>query len=116
MQKPASSFHELLALLHTEIDSEVSHFLVISLEWLKSIGQALWYVGLAEANGSLESIITQDWHEPWHEVSLDADGLAVLDPVEIHLIVVEHLGNNDVCSCVTFFLQMLDVILSASSL
>ena len=49
-------------------------------------------------------------------MSLDPDGLAVLDPVEIHLIVVEHLGNNDVCSCVTFFLQMLDVILSASSL
>jgi hypothetical protein len=116
MQKSASALHELLALSDTEIDSEVSYLFVISLEWLESIGKALWHIGLAEANRSLESIITKDWHEPWNKVGLDANSLAVLDPVEIHLIVVEHLGNNDVSSCVTFLFEMLNVILSAGGL
>ena len=49
-------------------------------------------------------------------MSLDADSLAVSNPIEIHLIVVEHLGDDDICSSITFFLEMFDVVLSAGGL
>jgi len=58
MQKSASTFHELLALLNSEVHTKVSYLFVITLEWLKCITQTWWHIGLAEANRSMESIIT----------------------------------------------------------
>ena len=46
-------------------------------------------------------------------MGLNADGFAVSNPVEIHLVIVEQLGDNYISSSINFLFKMLDVIFSA---
>ena len=116
MQKSASAIHEFLGLIHTELNTKVSNFSIIPLDFLESIVHTLWNIGLAEVDCPLEFVITHDWHEAWNKGCLDTDGLAVSDPVKVHLVIIEQLRNNDVSSSVTLFLEMLDVIVSTHCL
>lgn len=61
----------------------------------------------------MEFVITHDWHEAWNKVCLDTDGLAVSDPVKVHLIVIEQLRDDNICSRINLLLEMHDVVISA---
>ena len=60
----------------------------------------------------MESVITQDGHDSWDYGNINASSLAVINPLEVYLVVEEELSDNEICTSIHFFFEVPDVIFS----
>lgn len=102
--------HKLLAHVDHMINTEFSNFFVISLDLLKSLRKLSRNVSLTEFDCSLESFITKYGHQSRDEGSLDPGGLTIINPFQKDRIIVEQLGNDNVCASIALLLKMLNVV------
>ena len=107
-----TSVNELLALLDTKLDTIFANFFVIIFNWFDGVTQKLWHVGLAEVNSSHESIIAKDGHKTRNYFLGNTSSSAVFDPLKINFTVIEELCNDNISTSITFFFEILDVIIS----
>lgn len=64
----------------------------------------------------MEAIVTKNWADSWNEVASNSGCPALLNPLEINLVVKKELRNYKIGTCINFLLQVSDVIFSRGRL
>lgn len=107
-----STVDKFLALFNSEINTKFSAFFIIIFDWLNGVAQEFWNIGFAELNCFHESVITKNWHDSRNNVLFNSSSTAVFHPLQVDLTVVEQLSDDDISTCITLLLKMLDVQVS----
>jgi hypothetical protein len=97
-------------LFYSKLDSIGLNLLVIVLYTLQSSENFTGDFGFSKLKHPLKSVVTKNRHYSGYYETVYSCGPALCNPVVENAVVVEELSDDEICACVDFFLQMLDIV------
>lgn len=109
VEEPLAAVDELLTHFDSKLNTEFTDLLIVIFNWFDGILQKLGNISLAESYCSHKSIIAKNRHESRNDKLLDSGSLAILDPLQVNLTIVEQLGDHEIGPSITLLFEVLDV-------
>src|SRR2546421_2690206 len=108
MQMQYSSVDEPATHLRNETLSNFTNRCIVVFDRLERCCPCVRNVAFGPFSPSHEGFIGRYRHDTRNDGNFDAFGSAFLHPVEEDIYIVEHLGDDERCTCVNLLLQMVD--------
>lgn len=107
MKSRSSASNQLSAHIRDILDAKSLHGLIIILDRIESLLDSRRDLGLAEASHTVKASERLNGHDAGDDGDIDANGSAVLDPLQVDVHVVEKLRDDAIGTSVHFILQVL---------
>jgi len=91
-----------------ELNTKLSHFLVVVLDRLQDVQEMLWDDGVCHPRSLLEAIPVLDWHNARNDGDCYTSLSNGLDPADEEVYIKEHLGKNPGATEIDFCFQMFE--------